>query len=183
MRNVYTLVAAIVATLIFASCSVRFDSLITNGKYEDAENLLKRMPDGGERVRCADMLINEYLDIEEYDKAYDVYNNICHGTSKTLLRKTFMEIGDYDKVWLLSPKEKYYELDSPNQAEYYYQFMSDVILYLCSVSNKTEANKFLNHYSFWFYTRIDSSSYYSERMPGFRYDAVKSNLQRIINTY
>ena len=53
-----------------------------------------------------------------------------------------MEIGDYDKVWTLSPKDKYYEWDSPNQAEHYYKFMSDVILYLCSVNNKVEANKF-----------------------------------------
>ena len=87
------------------------------------------------------------------------------------------------EAWTLSAKDKYYEWDSPHQAEHYYKYMSDVILYLCSVNNKAEANKFLNHYSFWFYTRIDSSSYYSERYPGFRYDVVKSNLQRIINTY
>ena len=138
---------------------------------------------GENQNECADILIKEYLDLEEYDKAYDVYVNICKGASKSLLLKTFMEIGDYDKVWILSSKDKYYESDSPNQAEYYYKYMSDVILYLCSVNNKAEANKFLNHYSFWFYTRIDSSSYYSERYPGFRYDVVKSNLQRIINTY
>ena len=183
MRKVYTLFAVIVAALIFASCSARFDSLIAEGKYEDAENLLKRMPSGGERDKSADLLIKEYLDIEEYDKAYNVYMNICNGTSKTLLRKTFMEIGDYDKVWILSPKSMYSEFDSPSQAEYYYKFMSDVILYLCSVNNKAEANKFLNHYSFWFYTRIDSSSYHSGDKPNFRYDVVKSNLQRIINTY
>ena len=183
MRKVYTLFVVIVAALMLASCSARFDSLVADGKYDDAENLLKRMPSGDEQDKCADILIQEYLDIEEYDKAYNVYKNISGGTSKTLLRKTFMDIGDYDKVWNLSPKDKYYEWDSPNQAEYYYKYMSDVILYLCSVNNKAEANKFLNHHSFWFYTRIDSSTYYSERYPSFRYDVVKSNLQRIINTY
>lgn len=182
MRKVYNLFVIIVVALMSVSCSARFDSLIADGKYNDAENLLKRMS-GEERDKCADILIKEYLDLEEYDKAYNVYINICYGTSKSLLRQTFMEIGDYDKVWILSPKDKYYESDSPAQAEHYYKFMSDVILYLCSVNNKAEANKFLNHYAFWFYTRVDSSSYYSEQKPGFRYDVVKSNLQRIINTY
>ena len=82
------------------------------------------------------------MDLEEYDKAYDVYINICKGMSKSWLVKTFMEIGDYYKVWNLSTKDKYYEWDAPNQAEHYYKFMSDVILYLCSVNNKVEANKF-----------------------------------------
>ena len=182
MRIVYNLVVIVTMAFLTASCSTRFDSLITEGKYNDAENLLKRMS-GEEQEKCADILIKEYLDLEEHDKAYDVYSNICKGSSKSLLLKTFMEIGDYDKVWTLSPKDKYYEWDSPNQAEHYYKYMSDVILYLCSVNKKAEANKFLNHYSFWFYTRIDSSSYYSERYPGFRYEMVKSNLQRIINTY
>lgn len=172
----------IAMAFLTASCSARFDSLIADGKYNDAENLLKRMP-GEKQTECADILIKEYLDLEEYDKAYDVYSNICKGSSQTLLRKTFMEIGDYDKVWALSPKEKYFEEDSPQNADDYYKFMSEVILYLCSVNNKAEANKFLNHYSFWFYTRIDSSSYNSENYPNFRYDVAKSSLQRIINTY
>lgn len=182
MKKVYFLFVVIIVALMSVSCSARFESFIAAGEYEAAENLLKRMS-GGEQDKCADMLIKEYLDIEEYDKAYNVYINICSGTSKEMLHKTFMEIGDYEKVWILSPKDKYYGVDSPAQAEHYYKFMSDVILYLCSVNNKTEANRFLNHYSFWFYTRVDSDSYYSERDPGFRYDVAKSNLQRIINTY
>lgn len=168
--------------VLFSSCLGRFDSLIVDGEYKEAERVLEQMK-GENREKCADILIKEYLDIEEYDKAYEVYSNICKGSSKELLRKAFMEIGDYDKVWILSPKEKYYDADSPHQASDYYKFMSDVILYLCSENNKAEANKFLNHYSFWFYTRIDSSTYYSEYYPNFHYDVVKSNLQRIINTY
>ena len=182
MRKLFFICAAFIVALTFESCSTNFEKLVETGKYKEAEGLLERMK-GENQNECADILIKEYLGLEEYDKAYDVYINICKGTSKSLLLKTFMEIGDYDKVWTLSSKDKYYEWDSPHQAELYYKYMSDVILYLCSVNNKAEANKFLNHYSFWFYTRIDSSSYYSERYPGFRYDVVKSNLQRIINTY
>ena len=182
MRKLFFICVAFIAALTFESCSTNFEKLIESGKYKEAEEALERMK-GENQNKYADILIKEYLDLEEYDKAYDAYFNICKGSSKTLLRKTFMETGDYDKVWALSPKEKYFDADSPNNADYYYKFMSDVILYLCSENNKAEANKFLNHYSFWFYTRIDSSSYYSENYPDFRYEVVKSNLQKIINTY
>lgn len=168
--------------VLLSSCLGRFDSLMVDGKYKEAESVLEQMK-GENRQKCADILIKEYLDLEEYDKAYDVYANICKGTSKELLRKTFMEIGDYDKVWELSSKGGYSDKDYGANAEYYYKFMSDVILYLCSENNKAEANKFLNHYSFWFYTRIDSSTYFSENYSNFRYDVAKSNLQKIINTY
>ena len=182
MRKLFFICVAFIVALTFESCSANFEKLVETGKYKEAEGVLGRMK-GENQNECADILIKEYLDLEEYDKAYDVYVNICKGTSKSLLLKTFMEIGDYDKVWALSPKEKYFEEDSPQNADEYYKFMSEVILYLCSVNNKAEANKFLNHYSFWFYTRIDSSSYNSANYPNFRYDVAKSNLQRIINTY
>ena len=182
MKKLFYICAAVIAALTFVSCSANFNKLIEVGKYKEAEKVLERVK-GENKDECADRLIKEYLDLEEYDKAYEVYSNICKGTSKELLRKTFMEIGDYDKVWMLSPKGGYSDIDSPGNAEYYYKFMSDVILYLCSENNKAEANKFLNHYSFWFYTRVDSSTYYSEQKPNFRYDVAKSNLQRIINTY
>lgn len=182
MRKLFFICVAFIVALTFESCSANFEKLVETGKYKEAEGVLGRMK-GENQNECADILIKEYLDLEEYDKAYDVYVNICKGTSKSLLLKTFMEIGDYDKVWALSPKEKYFEEDSPHNADDYYKFMSEVILYLCSINNKAEANKFLNHYSFWFYTRIDSSSYNSANYPNFRYDVAKSNLQRIINTY
>ena len=115
-------------------------------------------------------------------------NLYCHGAGQNYelnvtaaFRKVFINIGDYDKVWQYSIWDS--DGDSGYDADAYYKFMSDVILYLCSENNKTEANKFLNHYSFWFYTRIDSSTYFSENYSNFRYDVAKSNLQRIINTY
>ena len=112
----------------------------------------------------------------------------CHGAGEnyelnvtTSLRKAFMATGDYDKVWQYSVWDS--DGDSGYDAEAYYKFMSDVILYLCSTGNKAEAHRFLNHYVFWFDTYIDNSSYYSVEKPGFLCDVVKSKLQRIINTY
>ena len=101
MRKLFFICAALIVALTFESCSANFDKLIETGKYKEAEGLLERMK-GENQNDCADILIKEYLGLEEYDKAYDVYINICKGTSKSLLLKTFMEIGDYDKVWTLS---------------------------------------------------------------------------------
>ena len=92
-----------------------------------------------------------------------------------------MKTGDYDKVWQYSVWDS--DSDNGYNAEAYYKFMSEVVLYLCSTGNKAEANKFVNHYVFWFDTRIDNDSYYSTNKPEFSCNSVRSKLQRIINTY
>ena len=187
--------------MILVSCGANFDQLLAEGKYKEAEMCIKKMK-GMERYNCAEALINEYIELEEYDRAIYVYEKCtpehcdndsmrfpslyCHGanyelTVTALFRKVFMEVGDYDKVWQYSVWDS--DGDSGYDAEAYYQFMSDVILYLCSTGNKAEANRFLNHYVYWFDTKIDNDSYYSTEKPQFMCDVVRGKLQRIINTY
>ena len=203
MLKMYKLCALLAVSLLVVSCTPSVDDLISEGKYKEAEAAIKKKK-GFEKYDYAELLINEYIELEEYDKAIYVYEKItpehcsnknmqwpslyCHGagqnyetTVTSIFRKTFMATGDYDKVWQYSVWES--DGDSGYDAEAYYKFMSDVILYLCSTGNKTEAHKFLNHYVFWFDTYIDNNSYYSTEKPGFHCDVVKSKLQRIINTY
>lgn len=194
----------ILATLVLlSSCSMRFEHLLEDGKYKEAENVIKRTRSNA-KYDYAEALIYEYLELEEYEKAVRVYEKLtpehcssedlqwpslrCHGAGEnyevnvtTAFRKAFMEIGDYDKVWQYSVWSS--DDDTGYNAEDYYKFMSDVILYLCSNGQKSEAHKFLNHYVFWFDTRIDSNSYYSSEKPQFMCDVVRAKLQRIINTY
>ena len=174
-----------------------------DGEYEEAENLIKRTRNNA-KYDYAETLIYEYLELEEYDKAVRVYEKLtpkhcssydlqwpslsCHGTGENYevnvtnaFRNVFMKIGDYDKVWQYSVWSS--SDDSGYNAEDYYKFMSDVILYLCSTGNKAEANKFLNHYVFWFDTRIDNNSQYASEKPQFLCDVVRSKRQRMINTY
>ena len=55
------------------SCTqTSFNSKIESGNYKEAENLVKLMK-GNKKYDCAETLIREYLDIEEYDKAVYVY--------------------------------------------------------------------------------------------------------------
>ena len=203
MRKLLSICAAFIAALTFASCSANFNKLIEEGRYKEAEECVKKMK-GLDKYDCAEILINEYIELEEYDRAIYVYekctpehcendnmrfpNLYCHGAGQNyelnvtaVFRKAFMATGDYDKVWQYSIWDS--DGDSGYDAEAYYKFMSDVILYLCSTGNKAEAHKFLNHYVFWFDTYIDNNSYYSTEKPGFHCDVVKSKLQRIINTY
>ena len=203
MRKLFFMCAAFIAVLTLASCSANFDKLLEEGKYKEAEECIKKMK-GLDKYDYAESLIYEYIELEEYDRAVYVYekctpehcendnmrfpNLYCHGAGQSYelnvtaaFRKVFMETGDYDKVWQYSVWES--DGDSGYDADAYYKFMSDVILYLCSKGNKAEANRFLNHYVYWFDTMIDNNSYYSKEKPQFLYDVVREKLQRIINTY
>jgi hypothetical protein len=201
MREFLYLCAGVIASLTLVSCGVNFDQLLAEGKYREAEECIKKMK-GMERYNCAEALINEYIELEEYDRAVYVYEKCtpehcgndnmrfpalyCHGTDyeltvTSLFRKVFTETGDYDKVWQYSVWDS--DGDTGYNAEAYYQFMSDVIRYLCSKGNKAEANRFLNHYVFWFDSKIDNDPDYSNEKPQFMCDVVRGKLQRIINTY
>ena len=178
----------ILLMVFMTSCGSSFESLLSEGKYVQAEKVLKRMNGdiSPQKYDYAEMLIREYIELEEYDKALNVHSHICSNKSiKKLVRQMCIEIGDYDRVWSLSEKEYYSSslIDSGANAESYFRFMTDVILYLCSINDKAGANKFINHYAYWFYTRVDSSSYYSKDQPMFLYDVAKSKLQMIVNTY
>lgn len=203
MKRLINVCASFVIAIFAMSCSASFDRLIEEGKYADAEELIKAMK-GAAKYDCAEILINEYIELEEYDKAVNVYerctpehcdnrdmnypSSYCHGAGSNYeirvtdsFRKVFMETGEYDKVWQYSIWDS--SDDTGYNAEAYYRFMSDVILYLCSEGDKAEANRFLNHYVYWFDTRIDNSSYYSTEKPQFLCEVVRGKLQRMINTY
>lgn len=193
----------ILVPFVLASCSANFEKMIEEGRYNDAEKILKKMK-GIEKYDCAEMLIDEYIDLKEYEKAVNVYEKCtpehcsndqldypslyCHGAGDDYelnvtakFRKVFMETGEYDKVWQYSMWDSSH--DNGYNAEAYYQYMNDVILYLCSIGNKAEANRFLNHYVYWFDVKIDNDSYYSTEKPQFLCDVARGKLQRIINTY
>lgn len=203
MKKFYKLCMFILTSLFVVSCTPDVESLLAEGDYKKVEDIIKKTK-GYEKYDYAEMLINEYIELEEYDRAIYVYEKLtpahcsnsnmrfpslyCHGAGESYelnataaLRKAFMSTGDYDKVWQYSIWDS--SGDSGYDAEAYYKFMSDVILYLCSTGNKAEAHRFLNHYVFWFDSRIDNNSYYAEHSPEFSCDLVRTKLQRIINTY
>ena len=185
------------------SCNAVFDAFLEKGEYKKAEELIKKTK-GNVKYEYAETLIREYIDLEEYGKAINVYEKLTpehcdndeldypssygHGklglyedSVTKLFREKFLEAGMYDKVWAYSLWKS--SDDTGYNAEMYYRFMSDVILYLCSKGEKEQANKFLNHYVYWFDSHIDNDSHYFSIKPEFRCDIVRAKLQKIINTY
>ena len=188
IRRIFNLCVGVFLAVFLSSCGASFERHLESGRYAKAEDALKRMNGdiSPKKFEYAELLIREYIELEEYEKALSVQVNICSSKSiKKLLRQMCIEIGEYDQAWVLSDKEYTSGslLDSGANAESYFRFMTDVILYLCSINDKAEANKFINHYSYWFYTRVDSSEYYSQRESMFLYEISKSKLQKIVNTY
>ena len=110
-------------------------------------HLLKRMNGdiSPKKFEYAELLIREYIELEEYEKALSVQADICSNKSiKKLLRQMCIEIGEYDQAWTLSDKEYTSGslIESGANAESYFRYMADVILYLCSINNKAEAVSF-----------------------------------------
>ena len=54
------------------SCAADFYQLLVDGKYKEAEKCIKKMK-GIDKYNCAETLIKEYIEIEEYDRAVYVY--------------------------------------------------------------------------------------------------------------
>ena len=124
MRKLFYLFAGIISSLTLVSCGVNFDQLLAEGKYKEAEERIIKMK-GMERYNCAEVLINEYIELEEYDRAVYVYekctpehcdndsmrfpNLYCHGanyeltvTSLFLLKDTWLHqlLFDSESIFL-----------------------------------------------------------------------------------
>ena len=138
MKNFLNLCVGAIASLTLISCDADFYQLLVDGKYKEAEKCIKKMK-GIDKYNCAETLIKEYIEIEEYDRAVYVYEKCtpehcdnsglkypslyCHGsnyelTVTSLFRKIFTDIGDYGKVWQYSVWE--YDGNSGDDAEAYY---------------------------------------------------------------
>lgn len=121
MNTFLKTLAVVIGSMLLMSCSESFEKLMQEGRYKEAEELVKKMK-GAEKYDCAEALVYEYIELEEYDRAVHVYekctpehcNNdqldypslYCHGAGEdyelnvtAALRKAFMEVGEYDKVW------------------------------------------------------------------------------------
>ena len=148
MKRIFNLCLGIILTGLLTSCGASFERHLESGRYAKAEDALKRMNGdiSPKKFEYAELLIREYIELEEYEKALSVQVNIFSSKSiKKLLRQMCIEIGEYDQAWVLSDKEYTSGslLDSGANAESYFRFMTDVILYLCSINDKAEANKFI----------------------------------------
>ena len=72
MVKMYELCALLAVSLFVVSCTPSVEDLISEGKYKEAEVDIKKKK-GVEKYDYAEMLIKEYIELEEYERAVYVY--------------------------------------------------------------------------------------------------------------
>ena len=198
------IVLSVLLVLIFISCTSqaeKFEAALYAGNLTEAGTILKDIePDHGRHV-YAQMLIEEYLSIDELDKAIHVSDRITpyhcsryemqwdnlYGLGRyefavtAKFRKALIKADRFEEAWEYYPLE--YETETyAGNASSYFRYMSDVIVHLCSNDRKPEAQLFLNRHVNWFRTNVDNGEW-GKDYPQYSYASMKSELQDIINTY
>lgn len=107
--------------------------------------------------RLSDQLVKYYMDNIGLDAAINLYENAnyLHASSRQFVEPCIHK-GDYAKAIKYS-----YIHDQIQDADDYYKFMTDVVIYLCSKGQKNAARKFINEYSTWFVKNVDPEKNYS----------------------
>lgn len=186
-----------------------FETNIHEGKLEDAKATLKSMDFSNHRHAKYDKalrLIELYVANKDVTNAIDFYENLghcstyemqydiyCHGTSDDyepnatkLIRGILIEVGDYDKAWQYHPL-RYEDESYAENAKSRYQYMVEIVHYLCENNRKTEARQFIKDKSAWFVKNVDihnnaASEYYSTYKE-YNSRTVKAKLLKVVAEY
>ena len=98
----------------------------------------------------------------------------CRNNNKNKLKNE-----QYEKAW---------EYKNGGTAIYYaseyYEFMNDVVTYLCDQNKKNEARTFVNKYSQWFKMNVDNlGSNVKSEYRAYYYSTARNNLLKTITEY
>jgi len=190
--------------LFLVSCTSqadKFEAAFMEGNLSEAEAILKDVKAEDGKYRLARMLIDEYLSLDELDKAINVYERITpyhcsryemkfdnlygHGGYEVAVtakfRKALVKADRFEEAWEYYPLE-YETVEYAGNGGAYFRYMSDVIVHLCSMNRKAEAQRFLNTNVHWFLTNVDNGEWGKDYLQ-YSYTNMKSQLQEIINTY
>ena len=168
----------------------RFETALTNGDLhtakvwlEENKNRFNEHYEDREKFNLLSAkLIESYLEVNNLKEAEYVYNNIIYDSYRDDKSSCRMPIyiwtkenGHYDKAW------DYYKKHNSNihDADDYYEFMLEIISYLCNQNKKKEALEFVNKYSIWFKTNVDNSTTteeYKTQYKNYKYTIAKKNL-------
>lgn len=201
MKRVILYTLSVLAFISCTSQTDKFEAALSEGNLTEAETILKDMGVEDGKYRFARILIEEYLSLDELDKAIYVYERITSNhcsryemkfdglyghdgyevvvTAK--LRKGLVKADRFEEAWEYYPLEYETEEYAGNGGSYF-RYMSDVIIHLCSMNRKTEAQIFLNNNVHWFRTNVDNGEW-GDKHSQYSYTNMKSQLQEIINTY
>lgn len=108
-------------------------------------------------------------------------NNNYELDATKLIRREATKLGDYDLVWEYSERT-HSDPNSHYNADKYFRFMTEVVMYLCKEGKNQDARAFVKQYSVWFVNNVDNLDYTSQYDD---YNSKKSisKLNQIINNY
>lgn len=193
------LVVACAATACTLSPTAKCEAALTEGNLKEAEAHLKQIDDGGKRRYYGGLLIDEYLAVENIDRAIYVFDKItghCSmydmqwshktgaGYTQTYSKNIYnalIKAGRYDEAWSyhsLSYESENYPGNSPD----YFAYMVDVITHLCTNNRKAEAQRFVTTHIHWFTKNVDNHEW-GKDYPQYCKSIMHSQLLDILNSF
>ena len=173
---------------------------IDEGNLSKAKKLL---PDAkeSELYRCAQLLIEEYIAIDDVKNAVYVFERITPNHCSTyemqfeslyrtanytksatsVLYDALIKNGNYEQAWKYH-KLNYDDPEYPGNAVNYYSYMVDVLEALCKKGEIKDAQEFLNEHVSWFRKNVDDTEF-KEKYQEYSYERVKTKLKLVIDKF
>ena len=192
------LVIACVSTACSLSSTEKCEAALVAGNLKEAEMHLRKIDDGSKCRYYGGLLIEEYLAIDNLDRAIYVFDNITGHCSmynmqwsyqtgaryaQTYSKKIYnalLKAGRYDEAWNYHAIS-YETEDYPGNAPDYFAYMSDCIMHMCSTGNSSQASQFIKQKSVWFLKNVDNHKW-GEDYPEYRYETMRSELNKVYNS-
>lgn len=172
---------------------------IDSGELSQAKSLLRKV-EGDARWECAQILIEEYIAVDDVKNAIYVYERLTPEHCSTyemqydatyghdgyekevcrLIYRALIENDEFERAWKYHPLE-YDDENYAGNGGCRMSYISDVITYLCQSGRTMEAQQFLDEHGGWFRTHVDFGEW-GEEYPSYRYDVVIPQLQAVINS-
>lgn len=196
--RVCCLLCTVVLLLCCTSMAEKMELALNNGELSYAEALLSDMS-GSEKYRYASLLIDEYLEIGNVDRAIYVFNYLTPHCSmyeiqfsslyssasytKENAKKIYnalLNAERYDECWSFHPLS--YENEAyPGNAADYFSYMSDVIVHMCAKGKFEKARQFMLQKRVWFLKNVDNHRLGSD-YPDCTYSIMCDKLDKVYNS-
>lgn len=198
MKYVNLFLSILVMCMLTACANEKkmFEEALDAGNLKEAENHLKKVSDLNYFLYGGGLLIEEYLSLENVDRAIYVFEHITGHCTMYQMQYTslyrnadytqkysikiydaLLKNGRYDEAWGYHAL-KYDAEDYPGNAHDYFDYMSDVIIELCNARKYQEAERFIRQKSIWFLTNVNHHEY-GDDYPNNRYEIMSEELNMV----
>lgn len=199
--NKFGLILCAVAVCLLVACgassSKKCEGALVAGNLKEAEMHLKKISDAAQCRYYGGLLIEEYLAIDNLDKAIYVFENITghcsmyqmqysHYSSANYTQNysqkiytALLKAGRYDEAWGYHSRS--YDGDNyAGNAPDYFAYMTDCIIQMCNSGGSSQVPKFIKQNGLWFLKNVDNTSSRDDYSM-YCYDVMCSQLNKVYN--